>query len=142
MIERGYGRIINVASLAALVPAPAGHTLYAASKAFVVKFSEALAGEVRSAGIHVTALCRVYAQRVSRCDRHARHRQRVAGLVVDGRTIGRPTGVRRGHAGHAHPCDRRRKSNDRVARPLGATAHPCRNRPPHRAAVSQELTPG
>jgi short-subunit dehydrogenase len=43
--------------LAALVPAPAGHTLYAASKAFVVKFSEALAGEVRSAGIHVTALC-------------------------------------------------------------------------------------
>jgi short-subunit dehydrogenase len=57
MIERGYGRIINVASLAALVPAPAGHTLYAASKAFVVKFSEALAGEVRSSGIHVTALC-------------------------------------------------------------------------------------
>ena len=57
MLERGYGRIINVASLAALVPAPAGHTLYAASKAFVVKFSEALAGEVRNAGIHVTALC-------------------------------------------------------------------------------------
>src|SRR5262245_3273934 len=57
MIDRGYGRIINVASLAALVPAPAGHTLYAASKAFVVKFSEALAGEVRSAGIYVTALC-------------------------------------------------------------------------------------
>jgi uncharacterized protein len=57
MIERGYGRIINVASLAALVPAPAGHTLYAASKAFVVKFSEALANEVRGAGVHVTALC-------------------------------------------------------------------------------------
>jgi len=57
MMERGYGRIINVASLAALVPAPAGHTLYAASKAFVVKFSEALSGEVRGAGIHVTALC-------------------------------------------------------------------------------------
>jgi NADP-dependent 3-hydroxy acid dehydrogenase YdfG len=34
MIERRYGRIINVASLAGLVPAPAGHTLYAASKAF------------------------------------------------------------------------------------------------------------
>lgn len=57
MTERGYGRIINVASLAALVPAPAGHTLYAASKAFVVKFSEALAHEVRGAGVHVTALC-------------------------------------------------------------------------------------
>jgi short-subunit dehydrogenase len=57
MTERGYGRIINVASLAALVPAPAGHTLYAASKAFVVKFSEALASEVRASGVHVTAVC-------------------------------------------------------------------------------------
>ncbi|MBM3818372.1 MAG: SDR family oxidoreductase [Acidimicrobiia bacterium] len=57
MIARGYGRIINIASLAALVPAPAGHTVYAASKAFVVKFSESLAGEVARHGVHVTALC-------------------------------------------------------------------------------------
>ena len=57
MIARGYGRIINVASLAALVPAPAGHTVYAACKSFVVKFSEALAGEVVSSGVHVTAVC-------------------------------------------------------------------------------------
>ena len=45
MMERRYGRIINVASLAALVPAPAGHTLYAPAKALVVRFSEALAQE-------------------------------------------------------------------------------------------------
>lgn len=57
MIARRYGRIINVASLAALVPAPAGHTLYAATKAFVVRFSEALAAEVWASGVHVTALC-------------------------------------------------------------------------------------
>jgi hypothetical protein len=57
MIERRYGRIINMASLAALVPAPAGHTLYAACKALIVKFSEALANEVRPLGVHVTALC-------------------------------------------------------------------------------------
>ena len=57
MIERRYGRIINMASLAALVPAPAGHTLYAACKALVVKFSEALANEVRPFGVQVTALC-------------------------------------------------------------------------------------
>jgi short-subunit dehydrogenase len=57
MVARGYGRIINVASLAALVPAPAGHTLYAATKAFLVKFSEALANEVRPSGVFVTALC-------------------------------------------------------------------------------------
>ncbi len=57
MIERGYGRIINVASLAGLVPAPAGHTLYAAAKAFLIKFSESLALEVAPQGVHVTALC-------------------------------------------------------------------------------------
>lgn len=57
MIERGYGRVINVASLAGLVPAPAGHTLYAASKAYVIRFSEALSHEVRQHGVHVTALC-------------------------------------------------------------------------------------
>jgi uncharacterized protein len=57
MIERRYGRIINVASLAGLVPAPAGHTLYGATKAFLIKFSESLAEEARPYGVHVTALC-------------------------------------------------------------------------------------
>ena len=57
MLERGYGRVINVASLAGLVPAPAGHTLYGATKAFLIKFSEALAHEGRAHGVHVTALC-------------------------------------------------------------------------------------
>jgi short-subunit dehydrogenase len=56
MIERGYGRILNVASLAGLMPAPAGVTLYPGSKAFLIKFSEALAAEVRSKGVYVTAL--------------------------------------------------------------------------------------
>ena len=57
MVERQYGRIINVASLAGLVPSPAGHTLYAASKAFLIKFSESLSHEVRGDGVLVTALC-------------------------------------------------------------------------------------
>ena len=57
MIERGYGRILNVASLAGLAPPTAGHTLYAASKAFVIRFSESLAQEVERHGIHVTAVC-------------------------------------------------------------------------------------
>jgi short-subunit dehydrogenase len=57
MLERQYGRIINVASLAGLVPAPAGHTLYGAAKAFLIKFSEALSNEVRRHNVHVTALC-------------------------------------------------------------------------------------
>jgi uncharacterized protein len=57
MIERRYGRIVNVASLAGLVPAPAGHTLYAASKAFLIKFSESLGHEVRRHDVFVTAVC-------------------------------------------------------------------------------------
>ena len=57
MVGRGYGRIINVASLAGLLPAPGGHTLYAASKAFMIRFSEALGHEVACHGVHVTAVC-------------------------------------------------------------------------------------
>jgi short-subunit dehydrogenase len=57
MRQRGYGRIVNVASLAGHVAAPAGHTLYAASKAYLIKFSQALALENRGRGIRVCALC-------------------------------------------------------------------------------------
>ena len=57
MEARGHGRILNVASTAALVPSSAGHTLYGAAKAFVIRFSESLALEEKPRGIHVTALC-------------------------------------------------------------------------------------
>ena len=57
MRERGYGRIINVASLAGHVPGTAKHTLYAASKAYLIKFSQSLALENQERGVHVCALC-------------------------------------------------------------------------------------
>jgi uncharacterized protein len=57
MRQRGYGRIVNIASLAGHIPGSAGHTLYAASKAFMIKFSQSLALENRSRGINVCALC-------------------------------------------------------------------------------------
>ena len=57
MLERGWGRVINIASVAGMVPAPAGHTLYGASKAFVIRFSEALAAENGPKGVNVTAVC-------------------------------------------------------------------------------------
>jgi len=57
MIERGWGRIINVASVAGMVPAPAGHTLYGAAKAFLIRLSEALAAEHMPKGVNVTAVC-------------------------------------------------------------------------------------
>ena len=57
MIARRYGRIINVASLAGLVPASAGHTLYGASKSMLIRFSQSLALETMAHNVHVTALC-------------------------------------------------------------------------------------
>lgn len=57
MRERGYGRIVNVASLAGLVPGTPGHTLYAAAKSYLIKFSQSLALENRTHGVNVCALC-------------------------------------------------------------------------------------
>jgi short-subunit dehydrogenase len=57
MIERDYGRIVNVASMAALMPGMAGHTLYGGVKSFLVKTSQSLAIELKGTGIHVTAIC-------------------------------------------------------------------------------------
>ncbi|MGD9022034.1 MAG: SDR family oxidoreductase [Lysobacterales bacterium] len=58
MQERKRGFIVNVASVAGLVDSTgAGHTLYGASKSFLVRFSEALALENRRKGVKVTALC-------------------------------------------------------------------------------------
>jgi len=57
MAARGYGRIINVASLAGHLPGAAGGTLYAASKSFVIKMSESLSLEYHGHNVHVTALC-------------------------------------------------------------------------------------
>jgi uncharacterized protein len=57
MEAAGHGRILNVASLAGLVPASAGHTLYGAAKSFVIRFSECLALETAGRGVNVCALC-------------------------------------------------------------------------------------
>ena len=57
MIERGYGRIIQVASLAGLMPGSPTSTLYPAAKSFLVKFAESLASELWGTGVHVCAVC-------------------------------------------------------------------------------------
>ncbi len=56
MQERGTGSIINVASIAAFQPLPY-MSVYAATKAFVLSFSEALWAENRDKGIKILALC-------------------------------------------------------------------------------------
>jgi len=57
MEQAGHGRILNIASLAGLVPASAGHTMYGATKAWLIRFSECLALETAAKGVNVTALC-------------------------------------------------------------------------------------
>jgi short-subunit dehydrogenase len=59
MIERRAGAIINVASLAGLFPIPY-MAEYAATKAFMISFSEALAEEVRPSGVYIQACCPGY----------------------------------------------------------------------------------
>lgn len=56
MIARGRGGILNVASTAAFQPGP-WMSIYFASKAFVLSFSEALHEEVKAKGVRVSALC-------------------------------------------------------------------------------------
>jgi len=56
MLERGHGAIINVSSVAAFQPV-AFMGAYAASKSYVLHFSEALWAETRSRGVTVMALC-------------------------------------------------------------------------------------
>jgi short-subunit dehydrogenase len=56
MISRKRGAILNVSSSAGFLPIPE-FNVYAATKAYVTSFSEALRAEVRGKGISVTALC-------------------------------------------------------------------------------------
>lgn len=56
MQARGWGRIINLSSIAAFAP-PAGSLLYTAIKSYVLGMSQSLDMELKPQGIHVTALC-------------------------------------------------------------------------------------
>lgn len=60
MVQRGFGRILNVASLAGRMPATGGDTLYGPIKSFLIKASQGLHLELRGTGVHVTALCPGY----------------------------------------------------------------------------------
>jgi len=55
MISRNHGAIINVASIAGLIPIR--NVLYYSSKAFLVNFTESLHAELRESQVRVQALC-------------------------------------------------------------------------------------
>jgi len=56
MVQRGNGKIMNIASTAAFQPGPT-MAIYYATKAFVLHFSEAINNEVKDKGITITAHC-------------------------------------------------------------------------------------
>lgn len=56
MIRAHKGKILNIASIAGFFPGPL-MSVYYASKAFVISFSEALYSELKGTGVTVTALC-------------------------------------------------------------------------------------
>ena len=56
MIERGQGKILNIASTAAFQPGP-NMAVYFATKAYVLSFTEAVAEEIRGTGVSATAFC-------------------------------------------------------------------------------------
>jgi uncharacterized protein len=56
MLARGRGGVLNVASTSAFQPVPT-MAVYAASKAFVLSFTEALWEETRGSGVRILALC-------------------------------------------------------------------------------------
>ncbi len=56
MVARGFGRILQVSSIAAFCPAPT-YAAYGAAKAFVLNYSEALSFELKGTGVTSTAIC-------------------------------------------------------------------------------------
>jgi short-subunit dehydrogenase len=65
MAERGFGRIINISSVSALLPTAKAHmvysgTMYPGLKSLLIKASEGLGAELEDKGVHVTAVAPGY----------------------------------------------------------------------------------
>lgn len=101
MLPRGRGHLLNVSSIAAFQPVP-DLAVYAATKAYVLRLSEALHEEVRGTGVHVSALCpgwtRTEFQAVSGSYRHVAKVPRIAWSSPDAVAAAGLCGVAAGRA--------------------------------------------
>jgi len=91
MISQRHGRIVNIASLSALL-APMGQTNYAAAKAGVVALTQSLAKEVARIGITVNAVCPGYLETEALSKMDAAERKAAANRIPM-RRFGKPEEV-------------------------------------------------
>ncbi len=94
MIARRRGMILNLASTAAFVPGPL-MSVYYATKAYVLSFSESLAGELEGTGVSVTVLC----PPATRSGFQASAQMESSGLVSGKKLMGPETVAKAGYAG-------------------------------------------
>jgi uncharacterized protein len=100
MLERGFGFVLNLASVGAYQPSPT-YASYSAAKSFILNFTEALSYELRGTGVRATVLSpgivateflAVSGQQPTRYQRLARmDSATVARIGVDGMLKGRPS---------------------------------------------------
>jgi len=57
MVERKSGYVLQIASVAGLLPGTPSSTLYGASKAYLIRFTESLSAELMGSGVGITAIC-------------------------------------------------------------------------------------
>ena len=88
MVQRQRGRVLNVASTAAFVPGP-WMSVYYATKAFVLSFSEAIDYELRPKGITVTALCPGPTESEFKARAGSERSRLFEALVMDASTVAR-----------------------------------------------------
>src|SRR5215211_3751675 len=106
MVDRGEGRVLVTSSVAATMPGPY-YATYAASKAFLQSFAQAIRYELKDTGVTVTALQPGPTEhRVLRPGRHGRHQGRRG---QEGRSGRGRQGRVRGRDGRQGPRDRRQR---------------------------------
>ena len=86
MVQRHWGRILNLSSLAGFMPGPL-MAVYYATKAYVLSFSEALADELHGTGVTVTALAPPATRSGFQRRAAMEDSKLVQGRIMDARTV-------------------------------------------------------